>query len=146
MELIAHVWSRNFPKVVRAAGHISVAAAITREDSSSGESLVILHLPSNLFTPAKVCLSERTTNWKLSAIISGTLMIAKKTREMVSSHLWGWQANCTGRLHRLAECQQESLVPVLNSSTGDNFRAPHHEGGRIHMPSPAPALNMQRVT
>ncbi|XP_061740616.1 uncharacterized protein LOC133541300 isoform X3 [Nerophis ophidion] len=131
MELIAHVWSRNFPKVVRAAGHISVAAAITREDSSSGESLVILHLPSNLFTPAKVCLSERTTNWKLSAIISGTLMIAKKTREM---------------LHRLAECQQESLVPVLNSSTGDNFRAPHHEGGRIHMPSPAPALNMQRVT
>ncbi|XP_061740617.1 uncharacterized protein LOC133541300 isoform X4 [Nerophis ophidion] len=50
------------------------------------------------------------------------------------------------QLHRLAECQQESLVPVLNSSTGDNFRAPHHEGGRIHMPSPAPALNMQRVT
>ncbi|XP_061898307.1 uncharacterized protein LOC133646681 [Entelurus aequoreus] len=34
----------------------------------------------------------------------------------------------------------------LDSSTGDNFLAPHHGEGRIHMPSPAPALNMQRVT
>ncbi|XP_061759983.1 uncharacterized protein LOC133554818 isoform X1 [Nerophis ophidion] len=34
----------------------------------------------------------------------------------------------------------------LNSSTGDNFLAPHHGEGRIHMTSPAPALNMQRVT
>ncbi|XP_061910935.1 uncharacterized protein LOC133655047 isoform X2 [Entelurus aequoreus] len=34
----------------------------------------------------------------------------------------------------------------LDSSTGDNFLASHHGEGRIHMPSPAPALNMQRVT
>ncbi|XP_061926506.1 uncharacterized protein LOC133665270 isoform X2 [Entelurus aequoreus] len=34
----------------------------------------------------------------------------------------------------------------LDSSTGDNFLAPHHGEGCIHMPSPAPALNMQRVT
>nr|XP_061831187.1 uncharacterized protein LOC133616102 [Nerophis lumbriciformis] len=34
----------------------------------------------------------------------------------------------------------------LDSSTGDNFLAPHHGEGRTHMPSPAPALNMQRVT
>ncbi|XP_061923185.1 uncharacterized protein LOC133663019 [Entelurus aequoreus] len=34
----------------------------------------------------------------------------------------------------------------LDSSTGDNFLAHHHGEGRIHMPSPAPALNMQRVT
>ncbi|XP_061887086.1 uncharacterized protein LOC133638461 [Entelurus aequoreus] len=34
----------------------------------------------------------------------------------------------------------------LDSSTGDNLPAPHHGEGRIHMPSPAPALNMQRVT
>ncbi|XP_061896606.1 uncharacterized protein LOC133645751 isoform X2 [Entelurus aequoreus] len=34
----------------------------------------------------------------------------------------------------------------LDSSTGDNFLAPHHGEGRIHMPSPAHALNMQRVT
>ncbi|XP_061891441.1 uncharacterized protein LOC133649510 isoform X2 [Entelurus aequoreus] len=34
----------------------------------------------------------------------------------------------------------------LDSSTGDNFLAPHHGEGCIHMPSPAHALNMQRVT
>ncbi|XP_061877534.1 uncharacterized protein LOC133630158 isoform X3 [Entelurus aequoreus] len=47
------------------------------------------------------------------------------------------------QLHRqtrvMSTCQ-------LDSSTGDNFLAPHHGEGRIHMPSPAPALNMQRVT
>ncbi|XP_061925253.1 uncharacterized protein LOC133664555 isoform X2 [Entelurus aequoreus] len=34
----------------------------------------------------------------------------------------------------------------LDSSTGDNFLAPHHGEGCSPMPSPAPALNMQRVT
>ncbi|XP_061879460.1 uncharacterized protein LOC133631299 [Entelurus aequoreus] len=57
----------------------------------------------------------------------------------------------TSQLHRQTPPSRRVPARVmstcqLDSSTGDNFLAPHHGEGRIHMPSPAPALNMQRVT
>ncbi|XP_061896371.1 uncharacterized protein LOC133645553 [Entelurus aequoreus] len=55
------------------------------------------------------------------------------------------------QLHRQTPPSRRGTARVMSTcqldfSTGDNFLAPHHGEGCIHMPSPAPALNMQRVT
>ncbi|KAG5261211.1 hypothetical protein AALO_G00301280 [Alosa alosa] len=57
------------------------------------------------------------------------------------------QANCTGKLHHLAECQAAESLPLNLEKTE---KAPHHGAGPQHsspqLPAPAPAFNIQRVT